>query len=793
MSDLIVQNLSITPNSGPPGSNVNVSFTIYNQGSGTANANTTNIRIKSTTGNPTTSDPLLASLSIPSIAAGGSYNVNQSVTIPASSPAGVNYIWVILDVDSTANQSNEDNDYASATFNVTSSLSVTVTGPSSGNINTNYTFTATASGGTGSYSYSWSSDGFVSSSGNSATYRWSTAGTKTVTCTVTSGGVTASGSATISVGTSNSIARIEIDHTYRGDLYVVLGVGNPASPYWSTIISNYEGGSADNIYVTVDISTASAYLPPSNTYRWYLYVYDGYGGDTGQIKTFNITHNGTTYTSTDTPVLIYDGQESYAFIPSSTYTLTTYVSPSGSGTITLNPSGGTYPAGTVVTLTANASTGYHFVSWSGDLTGTSTTTTMTMNSNKTVTANFAANIVGEPKSIHTWLYGPNDSDIYNYDIDFKIDAWLSNPDPNWLYFWSMCAYFTDEQGNSKGAAHGGLQWASGGKKANWGGYDLVGGTQSVVMNYNWQSGKWYRYRIWGLGQNADGSYNWGFWILDYDTNIETYIGTVSSWGKYINNICIFTETGYGVSCDTPTVQVRWRNPLYKSFTIGGSNIIPTSGLATYNGTCSNPNNTDQRLISSNPIEFIHLTNTVRTTIPNTYLFNISTSTYTLTTYVSPSGSGTVTLNPSGGTYTAGTVVTLTANASAGYHFVNWSGDLTGTTTPATITMDSDKTVAANFEEDPYFHHFEFNTIPNQTAGIPFNITITAKDQYGNTYTGFNGSVTLSVNKGTITPTTTINFVNGVLSNFSVTIPNANTSVTITATGGGKQVQVIALI
>jgi len=166
----------------------------------------------------------------------------------------------------------------------------------------------------------------------------------------------------------------------------------------------------------------------------------------------------------------------------------------------------------------------------------------------------------------------------------------------------------------------------------------------------------------------NGSYNWGFWILDYDTNIETYIGTVSSWGKYINNICIFTETGYGVSCDTPTVQVRWRNPLYKSFTIGGSNIIPTSGLATYNGTCSNPNNTDQRLISSNPIEFIHLTNTVRTTIPNTYLFNISTSTYTLTTYVSPSGSGTVTLNPSGGTYTAGTVVTLTAKCFSGLPF-----------------------------------------------------------------------------------------------------------------------------
>jgi hypothetical protein len=47
---------------------------------------------------------------------------------------------------------------------------------------------------------------------------------------------------------------------------------------------------------------------------------------------------------------------------------------------------------------------------------------------------------------------------------------------------------------------------------------------------------------------------------------------------------------------------------------------------------------------------------------------------------------------------------------------------------------------------------------------------------------------LSVNKGSITPTTTSNFVNGVLSNFSVKIPTANTGVTIAATSqDGKTV------
>ena len=71
-------------------------------------------------------------------------------------------------------------------------------------------------------------------------------------------------------------------------------------------------------------------------------------------------------------------------------------------------------------------------------------------------------------------------------------------------------------------------------------------------------------------------------------------------------------------------------------------------------------------------------------------------TYTLTASISPAGAGTVTLNPPDGTYNAGTIVTLTATANAGYTFSGWSGDLFGTTNPATIIMNSNKTVTAIF-------------------------------------------------------------------------------------------------
>lgn len=86
---------------------------------------------------------------------------------------------------------------------------------------------------------------------------------------------------------------------------------------------------------------------------------------------------------------------------------------------------------------------------------------------------------------------------------------------------------------------------------------------------------------------------------------------------------------------------------------------------------------------------------------------------------------------------------------------------------------------------PVFDHFTFTALGGQTVGVPFTLTITAKDQYGSTYPSFSSSATLSVSKGFITPTTTTNFVNGVLSGFSVTIPDANSGVTVTATASGK--------
>jgi PKD repeat protein len=84
--------------------------------------------------------------------------------------------------------------------------------------------------------------------------------------------------------------------------------------------------------------------------------------------------------------------------------------------------------------------------------------------------------------------------------------------------------------------------------------------------------------------------------------------------------------------------------------------------------------------------------------------------YTLTT--NTAGQGSITLNPSGGTYNEGTVVTVTANPSSGWQFDNWSGDLSGSTNPTTITMNANKSVTANFSEggsSPYCDSYGQNS------------------------------------------------------------------------------------
>jgi len=72
---------------------------------------------------------------------------------------------------------------------------------------------------------------------------------------------------------------------------------------------------------------------------------------------------------------------------------------------------------------------------------------------------------------------------------------------------------------------------------------------------------------------------------------------------------------------------------------------------------------------------------------------VSVPVYTLKTN---SINGIISLSPTGGIYEEGTIVTLKALRDFGFGFSSWSGDLNGSENPATLIMDANKDITANF-------------------------------------------------------------------------------------------------
>lgn len=129
--------------------------------------------------------------------------------------------------------------------------------------------------------------------------------------------------------------------------------------------------------------------------------------------------------------------------------------------------------------------------------------------------------------------------------------------------------------------------------------------------------------------------------------------------------------------------------------------------------------------------------------------------FTLTTNVSPGGSGSVTVNTAancGTQYKQGTVVSLTASPHSGYTFSSWNG-ATGSTAAGTVTMNGNTTVTANFSLIP----------PPPPSATTTSATATSTTQPGATNTPIPQAtitpllgVAIASATATLTPTPTSN-------------------------------------
>ncbi len=111
--------------------------------------------------------------------------------------------------------------------------------------------------------------------------------------------------------------------------------------------------------------------------------------------------------------------------------------------------------------------------------------------------------------------------------------------------------------------------------------------------------------------------------------------------------------------------------------------------------------------------------------------------YSLVTSASAGG----TVSP-GGTYNAGTVVTVTATPDSTHDFAGWSGDATGTGNPVTVVIDRSKAVQANFTLKVFTLTTSVTSGGSVTPGGSYSygtgVTVTATPDSTHDFVGWSG-------------------------------------------------------
>jgi hypothetical protein len=498
---------------------------------------------------------------------------------------------------------------------------------------------------------------------------------------------------TVTMGAPHTLTAVFTGATYTLTVYVykegttnVKFQGIPVKVDGTTYYTDSQGK------VSVSVSYGShtvEVVSPYDTGYGFRFVFVRWGdGSTANPRTISVT--------ADAVLNAYDKRQNY---------LTMQVNPFGAGTV--SPGSGWHDEGEVVTISARPSTGYRFDSWSGSgsgsYKGTSSQAQVTMNAPITETANFVA------VATVTFSTSGMGSDALATMPALTVDgvSYYRNQLPK-SFTWDV------------GSTHS-FEWA----------IQVV--AQSLDKAYAWMSTS-------GLSTSRSGTINTpqgggsiiGNYITQYKVKFQTS-GLGSDIGMYSVSIAYFVcgniyavdKLVYDGSPDWvwadsgTTCSWQWRSPI--DSTQGGKRYVITS---TQSGSVT--------------------VDSVKT-ITATYKTQ-----YRLTASVSPSGAGSVSLNPSSadGYYDSGTSVTATAQASAGYTFSKWQldGSDYSTSNPTSVSMNAPHSLTAVFTGATYTL-----TIYVYRSGTATGISgVTVKVDGAPYTTGSSGKVQVTVSYGSHT-------------------------------------------
>jgi len=162
--------------------------------------------------------------------------------------------------------------------------------------------------------------------------------------------------------------------------------------------------------------------------------------------------------------------------------------------------------------------------------------------------------------------------------------------------------------------------------------------------------------------------------------------------------------------------------------------------------------------------------------PATFTANFGTQ-FLLTFVSSPGGGGTLTANPISGDgyYTSAASVQVTASANAGYQFANFSGDLTGSTNPQSVTMSAPRSVTASANAGYQFANFSGDLTGStnpQSVTMSAPRSVTASFNVATTLTTSPAGLSITVDGVTSTAPQTFNWVAGSSHTIAVSSPQS---------------------
>lgn len=387
--------------------------------------------------------------------------------------------------------------------------------------------------------------------------------------------------------------------------------------------------------------------------------------------------------------------------PPDSYQLTLKVNPTSGGTTTPVPATYTYSSGQVVTIVAQPSSNYHFVSWSGDVFDPNAlTTTVTMNANKTVTANFA----------------PGATE-YKFSIDVSPAGAGATKPPKGSYYYAQGTILQIEAIPTAGNVFD--YWSGDVAEPNSAATTVtINADKGVIAHFRPQTPRF----ILTMAVNPAGG---GAVIpaagqYEYDANTTVTIQAMAAagyefvnWSGVINNPTSPTTTILMDGNKTATANFRQKaNEMLLTMQIdpaGGGNVGPEVGTHVFG-----VNEKIYITAVANPgYRFSHWTGDVNN--PNnatTFIVMNSNKTITahfvlgqpqfatLNIYINPLSSGTTLPAAGSYEYSINSVVTIQAIPAQGYRFVGWNGEVASPlSATTTVTMNTDKTVYANFERE----------------------------------------------------------------------------------------------